>query len=89
MKVRRGDLEKVRKRMGYTQLEIADRLGVHVRTWAKWISGERTCPWTVWLALQAIDMEHLKDRRRSPKPRRERSPKPARERKSRAGKKGA
>lgn len=57
--VRRQDLEPARKRLGYTQQEIADRLGVHVRTWAKWISGERTCPWTVWLAIEAIDKEHL------------------------------
>ena len=53
-KVRRGDLEPARARLGLTQLEIADRLGVHVRTWAKWIAGERACPWSVWLAIEAM-----------------------------------
>ncbi len=50
--VRRGDLEPARARLGLTQLEIAERLDVHVRTWAKWIAGERTCPWPVWLTIQ-------------------------------------
>ena len=52
--VRRGDLEPARSRLGLTQQEIADELGVHVRTWGKWIGGERACPWSVWLAIQAM-----------------------------------
>ena len=52
--VRRQDLEPARKRLGLTQLEIAERLGVHVRTWGKWIGGERVCPWSVWLAIQGM-----------------------------------
>ena len=54
-KVDRKQLEKIRSRLGLTQQETADLLGVHVRTWAKWISGERGCPWSVWLVVRSWD----------------------------------
>jgi DNA-binding transcriptional regulator YiaG len=73
-KADRRRLEPMRRQLGLTQQEVADRLGVHVRTWAKWIAGERACPWSVWLALQAMTTE---------------APKPDRSSKSKEIKKGA
>ena len=51
-KVDRRQLEKFRAQLGLTQQELADLLGVHVRTWAKWIGGERACPWSVFVLLR-------------------------------------
>lgn len=66
-KVDREQLEQIRAELSLTQLEIAEELGVHVRTWAKWIAGERACPWSVWLALDGMRPKLKRTRKRKSK----------------------
>ena len=65
--VMRGDLEPARIRLGLTQLEIADQLGVHERTWRRWVGGERACPWSVWLAIGGLKPARGKGVTRKPR----------------------
>jgi len=52
--------KKLRQRLGYTQLELANRLGVHKLTVSQWETGRRKISNLVRLALKG-----LKPKRRS------------------------
>ena len=43
-------LRAARRALGLTQQEMADRLGVHAKTYPKWESGERVRSWTRLIA---------------------------------------
>ena len=43
-------LKTARRALGLTQREMADRLGVHEKTYPKWESGERVRSWTRLIA---------------------------------------
>jgi len=38
------ELKSARKKLGYTQKQIAEALDIHPNTWAKWERGEHKIP---------------------------------------------
>ena len=54
MKTRVEDLSRLLDRLGLTNAEVAQALGVHERTIYKWLSGERPVSATAMLALRLM-----------------------------------
>lgn len=52
--VKSPELQRIRAEMGLTQTELADELGVHRVTVARWENGERGIPEPVARLLQRI-----------------------------------
>lgn len=48
------DLREVAKRAGLTGEQAAAIIGVHPRTWQKWVGGERECPLAAYEWLRVV-----------------------------------
>jgi transcriptional regulator with XRE-family HTH domain len=58
------ELRRVRERLGWTQADLADALGVHRVTVAKWEAGDRSIPEPVArLAARILKEERQKKKR--------------------------
>ena len=51
---RHDELSRLLDRLGRTNAEVAQALGVHERTIYKWLSGERPVPQTAMIALRLL-----------------------------------
>ena len=60
----RAEFKAIRERLGWTQTEIAERLGVTRDAIAKWEAGVRGISEPVAIALRAIASEARKKKRR-------------------------
>ncbi len=56
-------LQKIRTKLGLTQAEFADKVGVHERSWRKWELGERPVPAMAEHLIRIIAINIEKDRR--------------------------
>jgi DNA-binding transcriptional regulator YiaG len=58
-----GRFKKLRQSMGYSQVRLAEKMGVYVRTVSRWETGEVEIPKMAELALRYIaDQENRRDR---------------------------
>jgi DNA-binding transcriptional regulator YiaG len=61
--VKPGELQAIRDALGLTQEELADHLGVHRVTVARWESGTRAIPEMAVRLLRRIQAEQKKRKR--------------------------
>ena len=59
--VKPGDFRRIREALGRTQEAMAETLGVHRVTIAKWESGERGIPEPVARLISRLQEDHMRD----------------------------
>lgn len=69
----RENLQNARKRMGLTQQQMADRLGISMVYYQKIEAGTRTGDFEIWDALEDITNTHQRILREIPKMRLDRA----------------
>ena len=58
------ELKKRREALGMTQEQLAEALTVHAMTVSRWERGERSIPSHLPLALETIEREHKKGKKK-------------------------
>jgi transcriptional regulator with XRE-family HTH domain len=61
--VKPAELQRIREALGLTQAQLADEIGVHRVTVAKWETGDRTIPEPVARLVQRIRDERKRLKR--------------------------
>lgn len=51
-------LRRAQSAAGLTTREAADVVHVHERTWRRWVTGERQCPWATLQWFLAVAGQH-------------------------------